>query len=96
MRIAPCVYILASGRQGTLYTGVTSNLAERVWQHKSNFFPGFTARYGVHDLVWYEAHETMAEAIAREKAIKKWRRAWKVRMIEAFNPGWDDLFLDVC
>ena len=76
--------------------GVTSNLAERVWQHRSGAAPGFTARFGVHNLVWYEFYETMEQAIAREKALKKWRRAWKVRVIELFNPGWEDLFPDVC
>ncbi len=92
----PAVYMLANGRNGTLYVGVTSNLAERVWQHKSNASDGFTARFGVHYLVWYEFHETMEQAIAREKALKKWRRKWKVRVVELFNPGWDDLFPDVC
>ena len=71
----PCVYILASERNGTLYVGVTSNLVKRVWEHKSDLVGGFTKRYGVHTLVWYEGHETMASAIARERAIKEWRRA---------------------
>ena len=88
----PCVYILASGVKSTLYVGVTSNLAQRVWQHKDNMDGGFTKKYGVHRLVWYEVHESMESAIAREKAIKKWRRAWKVGMIEESNPSWLDLY----
>ena len=77
----PCVYILASKRNGTLYTGVTSDLVQRVWQHKNGVVEGFTKRYGVHLLVWFEIHETMASAIAREKAIKEWKRAWKIELI---------------
>jgi putative endonuclease len=88
----PCVYLLASGRNGTLYVGVTSNLAQRVWQHKSDLVEGFTQRYGVHMLVWYEAHGTMEGAIAREKAIKEWKRAWKIALIEESNPEWRDLY----
>ncbi|MCF8199274.1 MAG: GIY-YIG nuclease family protein [Sulfuritalea sp.] len=91
----PCVYILASGRNGTLYVGVTSNLVQRVWQHKSNLVEGFTKKYGVHILVWYEVHETMESAIAREKAIKGWQRAWKLELIEAGNPEWHDLYADI-
>jgi putative endonuclease len=88
----PAVYVLATYKRGTLYVGVTSNLVKRVWQHKSDFADGFTKRYGVHSLVWYELHETMESAIRREKAIKKWRRAWKVALIENTNPGWMDLY----
>lgn len=88
----PAVYVLATYKRGTLYVGVTSNLVKRVWQHKSDFADGFTKRYGVHSLVWYELHETMESAIRREKAIKKWRRAWKVALIETTNPGWMDLY----
>ncbi|EQD80420.1 Excinuclease ABC C subunit domain protein [mine drainage metagenome] len=88
----PCVYILASRRNGTLYVGVTSDLVGRVWQHKHDCVPGFSERYGVHDLVWFEMHATMESAIGREKAIKKWNRAWKVRLIEAGNPEWRDLY----
>lgn len=88
----PCVYLLASQRNGTLYVGVTSDLIKRVWQHRNHFVEGFTRRYGVHELVWYELHETMASAIAREKALKKWRRAWKIELIEQFNPNWQDLY----
>lgn len=88
----PCVYILASGVKGTLYIGVTSDLVQRAWQHKSGIGGGFTERYDIHSLVWYEVHETMETAIAREKAIKKWRRDWKVSMIEESNPSWSDLY----
>ena len=87
----PCVYILASKRNGTLYLGVTSNLVQRIWQHKNDFVEGFTKRYGVHTLVWFEAHESMESAIAREKAIKEWKRVWKVELIENGNPTWRDL-----
>ncbi len=88
----PCVYLLASRRNGTLYIGVTSNLIKRVWEHKENFVEGFTKKYAVHDLVWYEQHETMAAAIAREKALKEWKRAWKLELIEQANPDWKDLY----
>jgi putative endonuclease len=88
----PCVYILASGRNGTLYTGVTSDLIKRVHQHKQHVTAGFTSRYDVEGLVWFEFHASMESAIGREKAIKKWRRAWKVRLIEASNPQWRDLY----
>jgi putative endonuclease len=88
----PCVYILASQRNGTLYVGVTSNLVQRIWQHKNDQAEGFTKKYGVHTLVWYEPHETMESAIAREKAVKEWKRAWKVEVIEAANPSWRDLY----
>jgi putative endonuclease len=91
----PCVYILASQRNGTLYVGVTSNLVQRIWQHKSDLVDGFTKKYGVHMLVWYEAHETMESAIAREKALKSWRRKWKLDLIESANPAWRDLYGDI-
>jgi len=91
----PCVYILASRRNGTLYAGVTSDLIKRVWEHKNDFIEGFTKRYGVHMLVWYEAHETMLSAIAREKAIKEWKRRWKLELIESSNSGWRDLYPDL-
>jgi putative endonuclease len=87
----PCVYILASKHNGTLYVGVTSDIARRVWEHKADVIEGFTKEYGVYDLVFMEFHETMFEAIAREKKIKKWRRAWKIRQIEELNPTWRDL-----
>ena len=88
----PCVYILASRRNGTLYVGVTSDLIKRVWQHKNDLVEGFTKQYGVHVLVWYESHETMESAIKREKAIKKWNRKWKLKLIEQSNPQWRDLY----
>ena len=91
----PCVYILASKRNGTLYTGVTSDLVQRVWQHKNGVVEGFTRRYAVHWLVWFEIHETMASAIAREKAIKEWKRAWKIELIEQSNPTWRDLYGEI-
>ena len=91
----PCVYILASSRNGTLYTGVTSNLVQRIWQHKSNLVEGFTKKYGVHTLVWFEPHATMESAIGREKAIKEWHRAWKLKLIESTNPQWRDLYEDI-
>jgi putative endonuclease len=88
---APAVYILASRRNGTLYTGVTSNLPARIYQHRSGLVPGFTREYGVKILVWHEIHHTMENAIIREKRIKKWNRAWKLELIEASNPDWHDL-----
>ena len=88
----PCVYILASKKNGTLYAGVTSDLVKRVWQHKNNLVDGFTKDYQVHLLVWYEAHETMESAIKREKNIKALKRLWKLRLIEEANPDWNDLF----
>jgi putative endonuclease len=91
----PCVYVLAGKRNGTLYVGVTSNLIQRGWQHKNDLVQGFTQRYGVHSLVWYEMCATMEAAIMREKAIKEWRRAWKIRLIEETNPNWHDLYEDL-
>lgn len=88
----PCVYILASKRDGVLYVGVTGGLVQRVNLHKQDLVEGFTKRYGVHTLVYYEMHETMPAAIRREKQLKKWNRAWKVRMIEQLNPEWRDLW----
>ena len=90
--IAPCVYILANRRNGALYLGVTSDLARRVWQHKNGFVPGFTKKYGVHRLVWYESHPTMESAMTREKQMKEWQRDWKVRRIEEMNYDWVDLY----
>ncbi len=87
------VYMLASRRHGTLYLGVTNNLARRIWEHKTKVIPGFSAKYGVDRLVWYEAYDRIDEAIAREKALKKWRRDWKLRLIEEMNPEWEDLYL---
>ncbi|HYQ71485.1 MAG TPA: GIY-YIG nuclease family protein [Gammaproteobacteria bacterium] len=91
----PCVYLLASKRNGTLYTGVTSSLTKRVWEHKNDLVEGFTNKYGVHTLVWYEAHETMESAIRREQAIKNWKRNWKIKVIEEMNPQWRDLYTDL-
>jgi len=91
----PCVYILASRRNGTLYVGVTSDLSRRVSEHRADMIDGFTRRYGVHGLVYAEFHATMAEAIQREKHIKKWRRAWKIRLIEQTNPTWRDLYDEI-
>jgi putative endonuclease len=88
----PCVYILASKRNGTLYVGVTADLIKRVWQHKNDIIEGFTKRYRVHTLVWYEQCGTMETAIWREKAIKEWKRAWKIRIIQERNPEWRDLY----
>ncbi|HYH74525.1 MAG TPA: GIY-YIG nuclease family protein [Candidatus Saccharimonadales bacterium] len=85
-------YILASKRNGTLYTGVTSDLTERVWQHKEDAVKGFTSKYAVHLLVWYEEHETIEDAIEREKQLKRWHRAWKLSLIEESNPEWLDLY----
>jgi putative endonuclease len=90
----PCVYILASGFHGTLYVGVTSNLLGRVWQHREEVTRGFTKRYGVKRLVWFEVHETMESAIGREKTIKRWARQWKIEMIERENARWRDLAED--
>jgi putative endonuclease len=87
-----CVYLLVSRRHGTLYLGVTGDLVRRVHQHKSRDVPGFSARYGVDRLVWFESYDDPAHAIAREKALKKWRRDWKIRLIEELNPDWRDLY----
>jgi putative endonuclease len=92
--IDPVVYILASARNGTLYIGVTSDLIARVYQHRTGAAPGFTKKYHVHRLVWFEQRGTMDSAILREKQLKKWNRAWKLRLIEEGNPGWRDLAED--
>ena len=89
------VYMLASAPYGTLYIGVTSDLLKRVWEHKSKVVPGFTTRYGVDRLVWYEVHDAAETAMRREKQMKEWKRAWKLRAIEAENPDWNDLFLSL-
>lgn len=89
------VYILASKKNGTLYIGVTSNLIKRIWEHKNDAIAGFTRRYRIHRLVWVEVHDSILEAIRREKALKEWRRAWKIELIEAENPGWRDLYDDL-
>ena len=86
----PAVYILASQRNGTLYVGVSSDLVKRIWQHKNQQTDGFTRRYHVHLLVYFELHADMLTAITREKQIKKWNRTWKIRLIESVNPNWHD------
>jgi putative endonuclease len=95
MERQPCVYILASRRHGTLYIGVTSNLAGRLWQHRSKAKEGFTSRYSVRRLVHFEFAETMEAAIAREKQLKAWRRDWKIALIERENPFWEDRAINV-
>ena len=95
MSRSPAVYILASAKNGTLYIGVTSDLVQRVWQHREHLTDGFTDRYEVDRLVWYEMHETMESAILREKRLKKWNREWKIRLIGRTNPEWRDLWQDI-
>jgi putative endonuclease len=95
MEKASYVYILASGLNGTLYIGVTSDLVKRIWQHREGLAEGFTKRYGIKDLVWYEVHSEITEAIRREKQIKKWDRSWKVALIKGSNPRWRDLYADI-
>jgi putative endonuclease len=90
------VYILCSKRNGTLYTGVTSDLVKRVYEHKNDLVKGFTQKYNVHYLVWYEIHESGESAIQREKQIKKWKRAWKLELIGQNNPSWNDLYESIC
>ncbi|MCB9991391.1 MAG: GIY-YIG nuclease family protein [Rhodospirillales bacterium] len=86
------VYIITNERNGTLYIGVTSNLRQRVWQHKEGVVDGFSQKYGLKRLVWYEVHDDIREAIRREKQLKKWERQWKLRIIEDMNPQWKDLY----
>ncbi|MEI9994494.1 MAG: GIY-YIG nuclease family protein [Rhizomicrobium sp.] len=86
------VYILASRRNGTLYVGVSNDVMRRTWEHKNDLIKGFTKKYGVHILVWYEVHEDISVAIAREKRLKRWNRAWKVKLIEQHNSGWNDIY----
>ncbi|MDJ0779565.1 MAG: GIY-YIG nuclease family protein [Gammaproteobacteria bacterium] len=88
-------YILASKRNGTLYVGVTSNLVKRVWQHKHDLVEGFTSRYRVHSLVYFEQHRDIEAAIRREKRLKEWQRQWKIDLIESDNPDWKDLYDDI-
>ena len=90
------MYILASQRNGTLYIGVTSDLVQRVWQHRNGVVEGFTHSYEVHSLVYYELHADMLAAITREKQVKKWNRSWKFNLIEKDNPEWRDLWDDIC
>jgi putative endonuclease len=95
MERQPAVYILASRRNGTLYLGVTSDLPKRAWEHKNDLVEGFTKRYGIHQLVYYELHEDMVSAITREKQLKKWNRAWKLELVEEKNPEWKDLWEEI-
>ena len=90
----PCVYLLAKASHSTFYTGVTSNLIGRIWEHRTETRKGFTARYGIKRLVWFEVHDAMESAIHREKQIKRWARAWKYDLVNAINPGWRDLSED--
>ena len=91
----PCVYLLASRRRGALYVGVTSNLMQRVYQHREGVIPGFTRKYGIKMLVWFEPHATMEHAIVREKRLKKWNRARKNKLVETRNPSWEDLYQSI-
>jgi putative endonuclease len=89
------VYILASKKNGTMYVGVTGDLIKRIYEHKQNLIDGVTKKYGVHDIVYYEVHNEIEEAITREKQIKKWNRNWKLRLIEERNPDWKDLYNEI-
>jgi len=91
----PSVYILSNRKNGTLYTGVTSNLIKRIWEHKNGVVDSFTKRYGVHRLVWFEMHDNMESAIQREKRLKKWKRQWKINLIEETNPNWRNLYEEI-
>jgi putative endonuclease len=90
------IYILASKRNGTLYIGSTTNLLQRVWQHKNKSISGFTEKYNVHQLVYYEEHQNITEMVRREKRLKNWCRKWKLNLIENFNPAWQDLYEEIC
>ena len=92
MERIPSVYILASQPNGTLYIGITSHLVKRIWEHKNDLGDGFTKKYHIHTLVWYELHDDMESAIQREKQLKKWNRQWKIRLIHEMNPAWNDLY----
>ena len=92
---SPALYILCSAPNGTLYIGVTSELAKRIWQHREAFVEGFTKTYQVHRLVYFEQYDRMEDAILREKQLKKWRREWKIRLIENSNPQWRDLYSEI-
>ena len=91
----PAVYIMSNRRNGTLYLGVTSDLVKRVWEHKNNAVEGFTEQYAVHHLVYFELHQDMMSAISREKQLKKWKRVWKLQLIEDTNPEWNDLYQSI-
>lgn len=95
MSKSPAVYILASQRNGTLYIGVTSNLVQRIWQHREGLAEGFSEEYGCHTFVYFEQHTEMSAAILREKQMKKWNRAWKIALIEKGNPAWRDLWPEI-
>jgi putative endonuclease len=95
MEKQPCVYILASQQNGTLYIGVTSDVVRRGWEHRNNQVVGFTKTYHVHRLVYYEMHDDIISAITREKQLKKWNRVWKIRLIEQMNPAWRDLWEEI-
>ena len=95
MAKSPTVYLLASKKNGTLYVGVTSDLVKRVWEHKQDLVDGFTKKYEVHTLVYFEQHEDMIQAMTREKQIKKWKRTWKLSLIEESNPDWRDLWDEI-
>jgi putative endonuclease len=90
--MAGWVYIVTNEARGALYVGVTNSLGRRVWEHREEVYGGFTKRYGLHRLVWYEEFSTMPEAIHREKRLKKWPRQWKIDLVEGFNPAWKDLY----
>lgn len=90
------VCILASRRDGAIYVGITSDLVKRVYEHRGKFVPGFTSRYNITRLVWFELHDDPIAAISREKELKKWRRAWKIALIEKINPEWRDLYEEIC
>lgn len=89
------VYILTSYKNGTLYIGVTDNLVRRVWEHKNDLVKGFTEKYGVHNLVYYEVHQDIEQAILKEKQLKKWNRNWKIKLINKTNPSWSDLYENI-
>ena len=91
----PAVYIMANRMRGTLYVGVTTNLPKRAWEHRNSTLEGFTSRYRIHRLVWFEQHTEMESAIRREKQLKRWRRSWKLELIERMNPTWRDLYEDI-
>lgn len=90
------VYILTSKRNGTLYIGVTTNIIKRIYQHKKGMVPGFTRKYGVNQLVYYESTPSIITALEREKQLKRWNRIWKLQLIEKFNPNWIDLYNNIC
>ncbi|MDJ0780038.1 MAG: GIY-YIG nuclease family protein [Gammaproteobacteria bacterium] len=91
----PCVYILTNKPDGVLYIGVTTNLAQRTWQHRQKLVDGFSKKYNLRRLVWFERHESIVSAITREKQMKKWNRDWKIQLIEAANPAWNDLYNEI-